>query len=317
MVVALGHYSGYLSDFLTTHLPVLRHLFKFNGPAAVIVFFIVSGFCIHFPFRKTEKPMQMGAYYSRRLIRICIPSFASVGIWLALGIPMEPPAFSIYWSIICEIIYYLAYPALLMIRRRSGWSWMIACSGIASCLLIFFQREVIMSQGGIYPSFVFWTWLLGLPCWLLGCWLAENYGRFPVLPSIAIWGVRLGIWFLMWITLVLKFHEPGIWTSYPVTLNLFALPTTVWIGLEISRYVTQKPWGLLEWAGTWTYSLYLMHEVATPLVARVGVNAGSLGGNIALVLTGLFISYLFYLIIEKPAHRLAIRTSRRMLDSKR
>lgn len=312
MVVALGHYSGPMRELLETHLPVMRHFFKFNGPAAVIVFFIVSGFCIHFPFRKKEKPMHLRAYYSRRMIRICLPAVVALGIWLALGIPMKPPAFSIYWSILCEIIYYLAYPTLLLIGRKTSWIWMIAISGVISYLFIYLQRDVILSHGGNYPSFVFWTWLLGLPCWLLGCWLAENYGRFPAVPAIVIWGVRLGIWVLMWFTLVLKFHEPGIWTSYPVTLNLFALLATVWIGLEISRYLTHKPWGLLEWAGTWTYSLYLMHEVATPMVARVGINTGSLGGNIALVLTGLLISYLFYLIIEMPAHRLAIHASNRM-----
>lgn len=297
---------------MEVHLPTLRYLFKFNGPAAVIVFFIVSGFCIHFPYRRGETSMKVASYYSRRLIRICLPAAAAIAIWVLVGLRMDPPAFSIYWSILCEIIYYLAYPALLCLRRKTSWGWMIGLSSLAAGLLVFVQRNVILGQGGIYPSSVLWTWLLGFPCWLLGCWLAENYNRFPKVGTMAIWIVRMGIWFLMWITLVLKFHEPGIWTSYPVTLNLFAWVATGWVGLEIARHLVQKPWGLLEWAGTWTYSLYLMHEVATPLVQWVGVNPARLSGNLLLILTGLAISYLFYLIVEKPCHQLAVRISNRL-----
>jgi peptidoglycan/LPS O-acetylase OafA/YrhL len=317
MVVALGHYSGPLRELMEVHLPVLRHLFKFNGPAAVIVFFVVSGFCIHFPYRRSEAVMSLGYYYSRRLIRICLPAVAAIGIWTLVGLRMEPPTFNIYWSILCEIVYYLAYPALLFFRRKTSWGWMIGLSSLAAGLLIFLQRDVILGQGGIYPSSVIWTWLLGLPCWLLGCWLAENYNRFPKFGTMAIWTVRIGIWIFMWVTLVLKFQKPGIWTSYPVTLNLFAWAAAGWVGLEISRYLVQKPRGLLEWAGTWTYSLYLMHEVATPLVQWVGVNPGRLSGNFLLILTGLLLSYLFYLMIERPCHQLAVKISNRMKEVER
>src|SRR6267154_2028769 len=36
----------------------------FNGPAAVIVFFIISGFCIHFPSRN-GKALELPSYYTR------------------------------------------------------------------------------------------------------------------------------------------------------------------------------------------------------------------------------------------------------------
>src|SRR5262249_38787338 len=43
-----------------------------NGPAAVIVFFVISGFCIHFPFRNGDFP-RLARYYPRRYFRILTP----------------------------------------------------------------------------------------------------------------------------------------------------------------------------------------------------------------------------------------------------
>lgn len=42
------------------------------GIPAVIGFFIISGFCIHLPFRDGEK-LTVGPYYARRYIRILVP----------------------------------------------------------------------------------------------------------------------------------------------------------------------------------------------------------------------------------------------------
>jgi len=312
LIVAIGHYSGLLKDLWEVHLPMIRHLFKFNGPAAVIVFFIISGFCIHFPYREGGTPIRISSYYVRRLIRICFPAGIAICIWVLVGLRMDPPAFSIYWSVLCEVIYYLIFPALLSLRRRTSWEWIIGLSSLIAGSIVFLRKEVILAHGGIYPSSVLWTWLLGLPCWLMGCWLAEHYGRFPKVGSAAIWMTRVGIWVLAWVLLVLKFHLPGIWTSFPFTLNIFAWLAAGWVGLEIARYLVKKPWTTLEWAGTWTYSLYLMHEVATPLVMRVGINPSCLLGNFLLIFSGLALSYLFFLTIEKPCHQLAVQISNRL-----
>src|SRR3954463_9589743 len=56
----------------------------FSGPAAVIVFFVISGFCIHYPFRD-GRPLPLKSYYSRRYVRILIPMAAAI----ALGVPLH------------------------------------------------------------------------------------------------------------------------------------------------------------------------------------------------------------------------------------
>src|SRR5580704_16524197 len=38
----------------------------FNGPAAVIVFFVISGFCIHYPNRRKLDVPSWRMYYARR-----------------------------------------------------------------------------------------------------------------------------------------------------------------------------------------------------------------------------------------------------------
>jgi peptidoglycan/LPS O-acetylase OafA/YrhL len=42
------------------------------GTPAVIGFFVISGFCIHLPFRNNAK-LETGRYYARRYTRILIP----------------------------------------------------------------------------------------------------------------------------------------------------------------------------------------------------------------------------------------------------
>ena len=49
-----------------------------NGPAAVIVFFLISGFCIHFPCRGRGRQIHLPSYLSRRLLRISLPAVAAV-----------------------------------------------------------------------------------------------------------------------------------------------------------------------------------------------------------------------------------------------
>ncbi|MHC5826388.1 MAG: acyltransferase family protein, partial [Nostoc sp.] len=44
----------------------------FSGPAAVIGFFVISGFCIHYPYRY-DKKLFLVPYFSRRHVRIWIP----------------------------------------------------------------------------------------------------------------------------------------------------------------------------------------------------------------------------------------------------
>ena len=149
------------------------------------------------------------------------------------------------------------------------------------------------------------AWLVAFPCWLLGCLLAEvDFQKSVALISRShVWRWRLGIWFLSSLCSFLRFHSP---IGYPWTLNLFAVAVYFWLRVEIAAFRQQQgnPW--MEWAGRWSYSVYLMHMIANAAHGRLTLP--NLGFNLNWCLKMIFIlgiSYLFYLVVEKPGHLIA------------
>lgn len=274
-----------------------------SGPAAVIVFFVISGFCIHHPF-KDGPPPSWPRYYARRYVRIGVPLIAAVAIAGAFNLSFKSFEATILWSLFAELIYYTLYPFLRALGARFGW-WPLIGVAYAAGLAVALSNPL----AGNYPSFgVGLTWLLGLPCWLLGCRLAEVAGGLVGRADGRIWLWRLGIWAASCVCMWLRFHTP---VGYPITLNLFAILVFVWLGREIAHFKVAREWPVLAWAGAWSYSLYLMHE---PIhrVFRMQIPAGlppsgRWAVSMALVLVG---TYVFYRLVERPAHHLARRASR-------
>jgi peptidoglycan/LPS O-acetylase OafA/YrhL len=106
--------------------------------------------------------------------------------------------------------------------------------------------------------------------------------------------------------------------GYPWTLSLFAIAVYFWIDREIARGLLKRPAGALEWAGTFSYSIYLLHFPAIAIYAKLmwpGLNA--LVNWIVQFGFILAISYLFFVVVESPAHRLARTASRRVIERSR
>ncbi len=270
-----------------------------NGPAAVIVFFVISGFCIHYQYRNGE-PIRLLRYYPRRYLRILIP--LAVGVSIARSIGLALPVFddSILWSIVCEEIYYLIYPLLLPASRRFGWMPLLMIAFILATGVAWTKPLV-----GSYASFKWQlNWLLGLPCWLLGCKLAERADSLhrPV-SSRAIWTWRFVVWIVSGLLFGLRFKTP---LGFPHTLNYFAILSYFWLQHEIRYFRHVTPSAFMEWGGRWSYSLYLMHLPADTLFLSMAVpNLGFILNWCMRFLWLLICSYAFYLVIEKPSHEFA------------
>ena len=317
IIVVIGHIGIPSPDLTGLANPSVERLLKavigclFNGPAAVIAFFVISGFCIHFPFRSGERAMDIAAFYSRRLIRICIPAICAVALCLQFGVELKPPLFGVFWSILCELIYYLIYPALLILRRKFIWNQLIIVSCVLAFCLSITHLDDLRRVGNNYGGLGYMTWVIGLPCWLLGCWLAENYARFPRLSTGMIWLVRTGIFAFSVALRLAKFHVPSVAASNVFTLTAFAFPVCIWIGLEIVYFQSRKPAAVLERLGEWSYSLYIIHPVAPAIfLSMYAVPTSSIWWQPAQIIISLLFSYAFYLAIEKPAHKLAVYVSR-------
>jgi peptidoglycan/LPS O-acetylase OafA/YrhL len=277
------------------------------GVPAVIGFFVISGFCIHLPYRNDEK-LPVGRYYARRYIRILIPVAVAVLINRLIKntgtiIGQHSVLWNgVLWSLVCEEIYYAVYPAARSLRNRFGWATLLVPTFLAGAILAFACPDALdgTALGTVEAAAILF------PVWLLGCVLAEQSEQLPALDSPwVIWGWRILAWFGSWCCEMIHFK---LGASVPQAVLWFGILAYFWIKKEIAYSKHHHPWHALAAAGLWSYSLYLMHIPAMGLLLKLPMS--SLGYildwcvSIAFILG---ISYLFYLSVERPSHRLARR----------
>jgi peptidoglycan/LPS O-acetylase OafA/YrhL len=274
-----------------------------NGPAAVIVFFVISGFCIHYPFRD-GKELALIPYFSRRQLRIWIPIIVAIVCGIPLDVKFSFMERSIMWSLIAEEIYYLIYPLILAARRKFGWQKLLIFAYAAA-------GAIILSDPTIndYPSYgPHLTWLLGLPTWLLGCCLAERADKICADATnnqvVHIWWWRFAAWLLSFICSVANFQSP---IKYPLNLTVFAVFAFFWLSREIAYFQSHAPNRIFENAGKGSYSIYLFHLFAPPLYVLLQLPALNppLLHLCVQIAFSLPICYIFYLLVERPSHNLA------------
>ncbi len=286
------------------------------GPAAVIVFFVISGLCIHFPYRYGAK-ISYASYYMRRYVRIGIPLLVALALshMLSLVTHQDISLASVIWSLIAEVIYYTIYPILIYLKNRVRWRGIVGGAFIAAYAIVLGHPALAIK--GFYPLFGWQlTWVLGLPCWLLGCILAErlprthqdNQDQTPSTPAIWLW--RFGVWLASCIAQFLQFHQHGKYVhfGYSLTLDLFAILVYYWLHEEISYFEFHPPFEWLERAGAASYSLYLVHPLVVGLLeSRTGFLGHGLFGWLTAVCGIVLTSAIFYLLVERPSHLLARR----------
>lgn len=281
---------------------------SFNGPAAVIVFFVISGFCIHFPNRKGLAVKSWRMYFARRYLRILIPMSVAIALSVPLKMQFGLLSYSILWSLLCEEIYYLIYPMLLIARDRIGWRNLMAIAWVLAYLTVLTKPHAVG-----YPSYGSGlNWLLGLPCWLLGCKLAENFDKLDTTPvsRAQIWAWRGSAYALSALLRALQFHSP---LHPPWTLDLYAVFGYFWIAQEIRYYRSQNRKPAFENLGEASYSIYLTHTHGPALLAMLPV-AATLSPNAAwysMVTVSAVFATAFYLLVERPSHRFARRYAKR------
>jgi peptidoglycan/LPS O-acetylase OafA/YrhL len=269
----------------------------FNGSAAVIGFFVISGLCIHWPHAAGSVAFRVPPFYLKRLTRIAIPLFAAIAAGRMINQDIGGFYRAILWSLIAEIIYYTAYPVLLGLFKKFGISAVIVASYCVAVPIICANPHAANFHD-FGPRL---TWLIGLPAWLLGCRLAEVIRAGlspPCWPSL--WTKRGIVWALSAAASILRFHG-GV--GYPITLTLLGPLLYLWLKAELSG--RQSSLAPLERLGAFSYSIYLTHGISVScLIARSAWARSNAAFPVRLLVIIVF-SYLFSLTIERPSQSAA------------
>jgi peptidoglycan/LPS O-acetylase OafA/YrhL len=296
-VVALKH-SGYLLLRLIGYFLANA----FDGTSAVIAFFVISGFVIHYP-NKSGIP-NLTKFWIRRFVRIIVPLLSVI----IIGIFFNHPEKRVLWSLYCEMIYYAAYPFLSYIKAswKSKLIGAYAVLAVIICLIAYHDFDAVFKKVyDNYHSFFMPLQMLLmaielLPCWLLGVIIAEQIDDLnsATFKSLVIY--RLLVFIASWCCSVGKFH---FHVHYMISLNIFALLLFKWIKAEVTYFKHNSPNPILEKMGEFSYSLYLCHPLMYFILSLFITNTFFTYPILILItITG---SYCFYLLVEKPSHLLA------------
>lgn len=277
-----------------------------SGSAAVVAFFIISGFCIHYPYA-SGKTLQVLPFYLARGVRIGVPLI--LASLLAYLIPDGTHKISaVLWSLYAEVIYYAIYPILLKWIKSMGMNKVLLLSFVTSAILLLFPD----SNGGyLFAYGIGLTWLLCLPIWLLGCWIAEaiSTGRYTsVVANTKFMPVlRVSVLLASAACKILTVYTP---IELKYSMLVFAPLCAFWI---FSEFLQKEPFSWfknLSLLGRATYSIYLVHAIAPVTLAyALQSNAASMSWPMTM-LAVIVLSALFYFGVEKPSHLLSKRLSK-------
>lgn len=311
VIVLLSHLDTYPLLHQNHYPKILYGILdnSFVGVCAVIAFFIISGIVIHFPYAD-NKEFNPYSFLIKRYIRLGIPMFIIYIIAKMMNMPISHLPF---WSLYCEIIYYSIYPLILYLTKKK-------IKIIFSLFLITFVLSyiIILIEGNALKDFIhqnkdlngdYWqlgipiTALLGLPNWILGVILAQKFvdqEKNIHFSQKKIYTIRFIIFFVSVICSIGRFH---LSISYTLSLNVFGLLAAYWIWIEINYWVKHKTNKVLELAGKFSYSVYICHAlILFTINSYMKLNWITL---FLEIIGSLVFSYIFYLAVERPSHRLA------------
>ncbi len=301
----------------------------------VMLFFVISGFCIHLPYAGRAEMPNWRVYGIRRFWRIVPPYLAAiilsfivffllqegseaasaqghVALWSALfgqnyiyggGQMASNPSL---WSIPVEVELYLAYVAIAMGVRvfRISSDTVFWVTGSASALaLVLFALGWQLAEVNFLK---FWV------IWWSGAWLAEKWslGTLPNWTGLGRW-IAVGAFAVTAAMTVARMPSAYLHFGWGA-LSFCGL----WWALAARWEPRGWGWRALGKLGLFSYSLYLIHF---PLLQAMGAGwrtwfgekAASIGVPIAGALLCIPAAWLFYLAVEQPCHALGRRLGQR------
>lgn len=287
--------------FALTNYPALLSAFNF-GAIGVDVFFFISGFIIAYALEKDGyKPNQFFTFLIKRSIRIDLPYWATIGLYIGLGyflnnltsyhgdhfefipgqfiahllyaVPLAGYKFyyHVFWTLSVEFQFYILIGLLYFLSDNKVYRAIFLIAFGAANLFRYNYDGFILSYSSIFA--------LGIS-FMIFC--SDRTQRNAVLPALLL-------------CLVAFCH------GLAAAVVLLAVCITVMVA---NRQV--KP---LYFLGNISYSLYLTHtfvfEICNGIFKRIYIIQYQLACfGIELIIAILF-AWLFYFLIEKPSIRLS------------
>lgn len=268
-----------------------------SGTGAVALFFVVSGLCIHLGRETAERDPRL--FLVRRMIRVGVPMLAMLVITSFEANVASVLERGIFWSVYCEIGYYLTYPLLLAVLRRWSLRQVLSVSVTVSALLL----AVLPGQELVW-EYGYWTALICYPLWIVGAMIAETAQSIEPRRSKYLWLWRFGLLGAAGTCSLIR-HLPWAGDLSVMTYVVIGLLATPFLRQEIANAMAVPPSALTEKLGAASYSMYLTHRY--PLYLSEQVLASFPQWFVASVELGLvaICCFAFYTLCERPALNLA------------
>jgi peptidoglycan/LPS O-acetylase OafA/YrhL len=358
LVVVLGHVMLATSQtFATAIAPVPAHVHgavngllfytplhvAWNGDAAVIVFFVLSGFVLTLPVA-TGRDFRPLSYYPRRLVRLYVPVWGALLLaaaahellrhadtsgatsWLAAQATQPTlhdfaasatltgadPIFAllpVLWSLHWEVIFSLLLPAFVLVARASRSRLYAPGAAAAACCVVLVSGRHGTAQ--FLPSFFLGALLafarddIEVARTRLAARTRRNDAAKLGLLAACVLSLT-AVWWLRVDDAVLTdhhFHE-AMQIARPLTAIGACLGLLLPLLSSSARRLLESP--AAQWVGIRSYSLYLVHYPVLIVVAfALGGAPSTLLLAVVAVPLSLAVTDAFFRVVERPALRLA------------
>ncbi|MGH3615561.1 MAG: acyltransferase family protein [Pseudonocardia sp.] len=308
------------------------------GTEAVFVFFVLSGLVLALPVAGSGR-VNPWDYFPRRLLRLYLPVWAAVTLavlwatafprtwqvgdswWLSQHAenPTVPGAVGdlfllwwpgstnhVLWSLQWEVLFCLALPLFLVMARTCRTLWHV--KALVLLLMLVIGAGIDSPALASLPLFALGT-LMAVEHRRLASWAASVHRRRrPQLWWSAALVVCVGLLMSYWFVHAFGTHvaeETVAATRGLQALGACLVVFLVWHWPGARRFMTSS---VMQWLGTRSFSLYLVH---LPIVVSVAVALGgkpALGSALVLTVIITFpLTEIFYRLVERPSHRIARR----------
>ncbi len=295
-----------------------------HGELGVPIFFVLSGFVMALTVHHAPIDAAHGLkFIARRLIRLTPPMYFSFAVVIGLGavkaitahtaidlprwqtllahatythgLADSPILNPIYWTLGVEVQFYLAFALLVVWADRIG-----RADGFRQQRLAVFVAAGVLSLAWPFNLSSSALWVGGF----LPFWYAFIAGVFAYWANRGVRHARTLMWSF--------FGALGIAFALHHNYSIGAVLVTAALLAQSAHWPTLNywfSWRPLQFLGTISYSLYLLHNPLTGATFNLSYRVlphtlwGELASFVLVLMVCLLVSYLAYRLVEKPSIR--------------